>query len=121
MALQTVVTLGRAGIVDLDASAVAADAGLTDWWPNSDGANFLYVNNGSGGSLTVTLQYNGPGATVDGVALANKTVVIATLKRALIGPFVPNLYTAAGTGFTTVAWSTVTSVKLLVVRFTANT
>lgn len=119
MALQTVTTISRSGILDLDSTAVAADAGLTDWWVGT-GNEFLYVNNGSGGNLTVTLQYNGPAGTVDGQAVANRTVVIATGKRAIIGPFPVDKYVSQSTTFVTVGWSTVSSVKVAVLRWTPN-
>lgn len=119
MANQTITQISRAGATDLDALAVAADAGLTDWWTGT-GNEFLYVNNGGGSPITLTLQYNGPGGTIDGVALSNRTVSVGAGKRAIVGPFPGNLYTSQSTGRVTVGWSAVTSVKVAVLQWTPN-
>jgi len=119
MALQTITILSRSGILDLDTLAVAVDAGATDWWPNT-GSEFVYVNNGNAGSLTVTLQYNGPSGSIDGQALTAKTCIFATTKRGLIGPFPTMYYTSQSTGFATLGWSVTATVKVAIVRFTPS-
>ncbi|MFJ9381881.1 hypothetical protein [Streptomyces sp. NPDC101455] len=67
------------GILDLAAQATAAAVGgdTAEVGPR----RFLYVNNGSGSSLTVTLATPG---TVSGLAVADPTYVIAAGKMGLI-------------------------------------
>ncbi|MFJ9382025.1 hypothetical protein [Streptomyces sp. NPDC101455] len=67
------------GILDLAAAATAAAVGgdTAEVGPR----RFLYVNNGSGSSLTVTLATPG---TVSGLAVADPTYVIAAGKAGLI-------------------------------------
>lgn len=120
MADTAVTQISRNGILDLDSSAVAASAGNTDSWISNGGNEFIYVNNNSGGNLIVTLQYNGPGGTVDGGALTNRTVTIATGKRALIGGFPAGLYASAAANRVTIGWSTHTSVTWLPVGWAPN-
>ena|SRR5579859_7392119 len=115
MALQTVTVLSRTGIADLVASAVAADVGLSDSWPNT-GKEMVFVNNGGGSPITVTLTL-GDGGKVDGQVPAAKTVTVNAGKSALIGPFPPSIYNVVSTGNASIAYSGVTSVKVLVVQF----
>ncbi len=117
--LQTPIALTRAGVGDLDAVAVAADAGGSDWW-QATGAEFVYVYNGNAGALTVTLPYNGPQGTIDGQAVPARTVPVPAGQRKLIGPFPAGLYQATATGFVTVQWSLTAGVKLAVVRWQPN-
>ncbi|MFJ2162572.1 hypothetical protein [Streptomyces sp. NPDC087856] len=67
------------GILDLAAQATAAGAGgdTAEVGPR----RFLYVNNGSGSSITVTLATPG---TVSGLAVADPTYAIAAGKMGLI-------------------------------------
>lgn len=114
MATLTVADLVRAGLNDLDANANAATPAASDKWV-STGKEFLYVYNGNGSTLTVTLT-GGVGLTVDGLTPTNRTVVITTLKKALIGPFPKKWYDDAN-GFMNIACDITASVKVLVVRF----
>ncbi|MFJ4631563.1 hypothetical protein [Streptomyces sp. NPDC088847] len=68
-----------AGLLDLAAGATAAGAGgdTAEVGPR----RFLYVNNGSGSSVTVTLATPG---TVSGLAVADPTYAIAAGKMGLI-------------------------------------
>lgn len=110
MATLTVSTLTRSGVIDLVATAVAADAALTDKFLNY-GKEFLYVHNAGGSPCVVTLNF-GPGATVDAVAPTNKTVTIAAGKDGMIGPFPTNFYNDAN-GYMNVHYDQVASVKVL--------
>jgi hypothetical protein len=110
MAVQTIHLTSRAGL-DLDATAIAADAGLTESWPGS-GAEFLYVNNGGTGALTVTLTIP---VQVDGQSVASKTVSVPAGARWLIGPFPPTSYNDSSRNVH-ISWSTATSVKVAVLR-----
>jgi hypothetical protein len=110
VALQTVHLTSRAGI-DLDATAIAADTGLTETWPGT-GSEFLYVNNGGASALTVTLTIS---ATVDGQPVSSKTVSVPAGARWIIGPFPVASYNDSARN-THVSWSTATSVKVAVFR-----
>lgn len=90
MATLTVTTIGRPGI-DLTATAVAADGGGSDKFPNT-GKEFLYISNGSGSSYTASFPIQAP---TDGQTVPPKTVTIAAGHAALIGPFPPGLYNDA--------------------------
>lgn len=119
MATQTIIPITRAGLSGHDligTTLVAADVGGTDKWLNT-GKEFVYVNNGNGSSLVVTLQYNGPSGSVDGQSLTNKTVTIATGKSDVIGPF-PTAFYNDSNGFCTLGWSVTSSVKLAVLQLT---
>ncbi|MEU0584584.1 hypothetical protein [Streptomyces sp. NPDC006132] len=67
------------GIADVAAQAVAA-AGGGDAAPVGPG-RFLYVNNGSGGTITVTVATPG---TVSGLAVADAAVPVAAGDHAII-------------------------------------
>ena len=92
------------GIVDLAAAATAAavggDTALVG--PN----RFLYVNNGSGGSITVTVATPG---TVSGLAIADPTYAIAAGKMGLIP--LTNVFRGA-TGRAAITYSAVTTVTV---------
>jgi hypothetical protein len=120
MSLQTISNLTRAALIDLDTLAAAADVGGIDWWTGATGSEYVYVNNGNAGSLTVTLQFNS-GLTVDGQTPPNRTVVIATGKRALIGPFPTSIYNSGANAQVTLGWSVTSGVKVLVFRVAPNT
>jgi hypothetical protein len=105
----SVQTVSRAG-VDLTAQAVAPDSVAGCKWLNS-GAETLVVNNGSGGSLTVTLHY-GPGAVFDGSTVSNKTVSVPSGDIMEIGPFPQGIFNDVN-GYATATFSTVTSVTVV--------
>ncbi|MEV6174881.1 hypothetical protein AB0L99_42585 [Streptomyces sp. NPDC051954] len=67
------------GTADVAAAATAANAG-GDTAPVGPG-RFLYVNNGSGGSITVTIATPG---TVSGLAVGDTAVAVAAGKHAII-------------------------------------
>lgn len=113
MAVNAVTTITRAGLSghDLVALAAAVDVGGTDQWPN-DGKTCVYVLNGSGSPLTVTIPY-ASGVSLDGQVPTARTVVIAAGKSDIIGPFVASLYSDPTTGRFQLNWSATTSIKAL--------
>lgn len=114
MATQTVTTLNHGtNLLDVLASAFAVDVGGTDKWINT-GTQFVIVNNGNAGSLTVTLNY-GSGGTIDGQVLPNKTFAVATTKWGIFGPFPTGLFNDANS-YCTLAWSLTATVKALIVQ-----
>ena len=84
----TVQEISRAGI-SLDENTVTPTATHGNKFLN-DGKTFLFVRNGSGGDITVTIDTPG---SVDGQALADLTVTVKAtgdgdgLDELLIGPF----------------------------------
>jgi len=84
----TVYEIARAG-VSLDKNMVAPTATHGNKIPN-DGKTFLYVKNGSGGDITVTIDTPG---SVDGQAIADLTFTVKAtgdangLDELLVGPF----------------------------------
>ncbi|WP_340382322.1 hypothetical protein U5640_36380 [Streptomyces sp. SS7] len=92
------------GLVDVAAAATAANAGgdTALVGPN----RFLYVNNGSGSSVTVTLTTPG---TVSGLAIADPTYAVAAGKHAIIP--LTNVFRGA-LGRVAVAYSAATSVTV---------
>lgn len=92
------------GILDLAAAATAAAvAGDT---AEVGPRRFLYVNNGSGGSITVTVATPG---TANGFAIADGTYAIAAGKMGLI-PLVSDF--RGTTGRATITYSAVTTVTV---------
>jgi urocanate hydratase len=114
MATLTATVLSRAGVADLVAAAVAADAALSDKWANT-GKEFVFLNNGGGVTCTVTLT-GGLGLAVDGQTPAAKTVVVLAGKAAIFGPF-PKKYYDDALAFANIGYSQVASVKVLVFQF----
>lgn len=106
---RSVNTISRAGI-SLTGLAAAADA-AGDNFANT-GNEFLYVNNGSGSSVTVTLVAQ---QTVDGQALTNKTVAVAAGVAKLIGPFPKGIYNDTNDRMN-VTWSSATDVTIAAIK-----
>lgn len=77
-------TLSRDGI---DPSYEAANADGEE--VANSGRMFIHVQNGGGGSITVTIQTPG---TVDGLAVADREVSIGAGNDKMIGPFPPATY-----------------------------
>ncbi len=75
--------------------------------PNN-GRLFIYVTNGGGGTSVVTIATPG---TVDGLAVADRTVSIGTGEDAMIGPFPPHIYNNAN-GEIDVSFDVITSVTI---------
>lgn len=106
MATYTVQTAVQTGVVPTQNAVAASDKF------NNDGKTVLWVENGSGGELTVTLT---TAATVGGVAIADPTVTIANGAKKVIGPFATSIYNDSN-GQVTVAYSATTSVTAAVIR-----
>ncbi len=104
----SVTTITRAA-ADLTAIAVAADAAKSDKFLNT-GLQFLYINNGGGSPITVTLTY-GVGGTIDGQSLPNRTISVTNGHAVLVGPFPTNLYNDSS-GYMNISYSAVTSVTV---------
>lgn len=105
----TVEDIDRSG---LNATQNAVDQANGNEFTNTNQDVFIRVENNSGGNLTVTIPTS---ITVDGEAVADKTVVIANTEFRYIGPFLNSYY---GNGGTTVHldWSTGTSVTCEVMK-----
>ena len=91
------------------AITLAAAAGGGDTADISNGRTFLWVKNGGGSSITVTLTTPG---TVDGdLAVADRTVSVTNAQERLIGPLSPAVYG----GVVAIGYSGVTSVTVAAV------
>lgn len=110
MALLTVQTVDRTGY-DL-AGAVAASSG-GDQWDNS-GVEGLFVFNGGGGAITLTLDIQ---QTVDGQLVTDRTISIGAGARFLAGPFPPGIYNDTN-GRMNITYSGVASVFVKPFKFT---
>ncbi|MCC6192265.1 MAG: hypothetical protein IT318_24805 [Anaerolineales bacterium] len=84
---QTVYEVARGGL-DLTASKTTVVTANNYFFPN-DGRTKLYVKNATGSTCVVTIDTPN---TVDGQAIANRTVSVATAKEFEIGPFPPGDY-----------------------------
>lgn len=107
MAVLTVQTIAIAGLEP----TYAAAAGGGDSFPNT-GDQFLHVKNGGVGDVTVTLTTP---ATVEGVAIADPTVVVTAGEDRMIGPFPPSIFND-GNGRVAVGYSGVTSVTVAAIK-----
>lgn len=104
MATLTVISSAITGTV----FAPTAAAGGGDVFPN-DGNTKLYVKNGSGGSLTVTVATPGlPG----GLTLTPVAVAVAAGVEKILGPF-PGQYFNNASGQVALTYSGVTSLTVL--------
>ena len=108
-ALTSPVAITRAGVTGTG-DTPSADG---NYWTNT-GGEFLYVTNGSGGALTVTLVTQ---ATVDGNAVADPTVTVADATSKFIGPFPRYVFNDAN-GRAHITTSTQASVTVRLMSFT---
>ena len=115
MAALTVQTVDRAGF-DLLAGDTAC-AGGGDYFANT-GAEFIYINNASVGSITLTIAFAST-ATVDGQSATNRTVVLSASEEDLIGPFPTHLYNDAN-GRVQLTYSGVTSLTIAILKLTTS-
>jgi hypothetical protein len=111
MAVLSVQNITRAGF-NLDQNDVAA-AGGGDSFPNT-GQEMLYVRNGGGSQITVTLAYQ---VTFDGQTIPSKTVAVPAGEAMLIGPFPTGSYNDANSR-ANVTYSGVTSVTVAALKLT---
>ncbi len=111
MAALTVENTG-VGANSLKPTFVAA-AGGGDTFIN-DGRSMLYVKNGGGSPITVTIAT--PYSAQAGVGIEDPPTTVVNAEEEVIGPFNPTLFNAAdGTGVG-VTYSGVTSVTVAVIR-----
>jgi hypothetical protein len=103
----TPITPTRAGVVF---ALVAATSG-GDSFLNT-GVEVLQVTNGSGSSITLTFPI---AATVDGQAVASKTVAVAAGATKIIGPFPTSAYNDVN-GFCNVTYSGVTTLTVGILK-----
>lgn len=97
MAALTVQTILQSG---LEPAALAAAAGGGDTFAD-DGSQrtFFDVNNGSGGDITVTFNYQLAAQNLPGygsIAPSDRAVVVTAGERRIIGPFGRGFISAAG-------------------------
>lgn len=114
MATLAVTPISRAG---LDVTGVAADAALSDEFPNT-GFEFVEIKNGGGAPITVTLDIK---PTLDGAAVVDPTVSISNGVTKIIGPFPPAFYNDSTTQRAKVSYSAVTSVTIKVFKIAPGT
>jgi len=107
MATLTAETISRSG---LEPTHNAADAGGDEFANTGD--EFIHVTNGSGGAITVTIE---TGGTVDGLAIADRTVSVPAGEERLIGPFPKSTYDD-GDGLVQLTYSAVTSLTVAVLK-----
>ena len=111
MAARTVLTVQsvtRSGTVP---TYGAVDAVNGDEFTN-DGRTFIHVKNGAGAPITVTISTPG---TVDGLAVAERTVSVTNASEKMIGPFPPGTYNQA-TGEVHLDYSSGTSITIAVCK-----
>lgn len=101
--------VSRAGIIPTYSAVTHPDGNS---FINVDERNFIHVKNGSGGSLTVTVQTP---ITIDSLAVTDLTVSIAAGAEKLIGPF-PLAYYNQTDGHVYIDYSTGTSITIAVLR-----
>jgi len=87
----------------------AAEAGGDDF--ANDGRQLLLVDNGAVGALTLTVTTT---KTVDGEAVADKTIAVPAGERHLVGPFPTDVYND-GDGKVAVGYSDHTDVTVAVI------
>jgi len=72
----------------------------------NDGRTFVYIDNGYTGTITATFITP---LTVNGLAVADQTVAVATGANAAVGPFLPETFNTSS-GKCQVTWSGTTTV-----------
>ncbi len=110
MAALTIQTMTASGLAPTTVSA--AGGGDTVAVSSGDDRTFLYINNGGGSPITVTLT--DPGKTPAGSSATNPTVTVTNGTFKFI-PLSPNLIDAS-TGLVSVGYSAVTTVTVAAVR-----
>lgn len=105
MATLTKQDIVRAGL----AASYAACAGGGDKFTNT-GVEVIHIKNASVGSIDVTIDTP---ATVDGLAVAQRTVAVGAGAEKFIGPFPPSTYNDTG-GFVNLSYSGVTTLTIAV-------
>ena len=103
----------------LNPTYAAVDSANGNSFDNATEDIVLIVKNGSGGDLTVTIAIP---ATVDGISIDDRDVVVTTAEERVIGPFPNSLYGQEDADNSIdeavlVDYSTGTSVKMAVVKY----
>lgn len=109
LATQTVVNTG------LEATFAACAAG-GDAFPN-DGRQFIWIVNASVGDITLTIATQN---TIEGLAVADRTVIITAAEQRLIGPFAIPTYNDTN-GRVVLTYSGVVTLTIAIVTFTPAT
>lgn len=109
MAQLTPTQITSAGVLLSTASA----AGGGDSFSNT-GDQFLYVNNGGGSPITVTITVQNTAYLRE--VVGNRTVSVSNGTAKLIGPFPPALFNDSS-GLVQITYSAVTSVTVAVYKF----
>lgn len=112
MATLTATAISRSGVDIAGASADVAGDEVAN-----TGKEIVLIKNGSGGSITVTLDIE---ATVDSAAAVDPTVTIADGITKAIGPFPTGIYNNSSTGRVSWTYSAVTSVTVKVLQLTPS-
>lgn len=105
MATLTTQTITRAGV---DPSLSAAAGGGDSFTPGDD--VFLHVNNGGGGSITVTIV--GQGTILPNMNVPSVVVSVTNGQDRMIGPFPHTLFADPTDGLADITYSGVTSVTV---------
>lgn len=108
MALLTTQKIVQSGLVP---TMVAASVGGDSWEPTS--TTFLFVENGGGSSITVTVHTT---ATAFGQPIQDVVVAVPAGQSAMIGPFEPGEVAQPATGEGSIAYSGVTSVTVAAIE-----
>lgn len=108
MATLTVQDIVRTGLETTYADA----AGGGDDFANT-GVEFIHIKNGSGSDITLTIVTT---ETIDGLAVADRTVVITAGEERMIGPFPCRWYGAS----VSLTYSDVTSLTLAIIKPDGN-
>jgi hypothetical protein len=112
MATLTLQAINRTGITP----AFAACASGGDQFANA-GNVFLYIKNGSGAPITVTI---GTPQTVDGLAVADREVVVPATDEVTVGPFPRATYNDSS-GYVQLTYSGVTTLTAAALSLTPVT
>lgn len=102
----------RAGLT----SALVAAAGGGDTFTPDD-RTFLYIKNGGGGAITVTIVT--PAVAIPDVAIADTAVSVGAGSERMIGPFPPPYYADPADGLADITYSGVTSVTVGIFKLSA--
>ena len=112
MATLTAADIARTGV---DVAGVTP-GGSGDEWANT-GKEFIEVKNGSGSSITVTLDIK---STVDGAAVTDPSFTVAAGVTKAAGPFPTGIYNDSSTGRAKATCSATTDVTIKVLKLTPS-
>ncbi len=107
MATLSVETVVRAGLTPTYNTAADPDDFV------NTGVEFIHVKNGDASPINLTILTP---QTVDGLAVADRVVVIGATDEEMIGPFPTSVYNNTSTNKVTLNYSAVTSVTIAVLK-----